>query len=199
VAQTRIENPRTDCTVGFALPGVQTRVVDAATGFELADGVIGELWVRGPNLMKGYYRNPELTREAVNDEGWFNTGDMARRDPDGALHIVGRSKELIIRSGFNVYPVEVEQVLNSHPEVVQSAVVGRTVGHNEEVVAFVERVAGSRLDEAAMRPFLRERLSPYKVPSEIRFVAQLPAAPTGKILKSVLKTLAEQGDALSSH
>ena len=90
-------------------------------------------------------------------------------------------------------------MLNSHPEVVQSAVVGRTVGHNEEVVAFVERVSGSTLDDETMRPFLRARLSPYKVPSEIRFVAQLPSAPTGKILKSVLKTLAEQGDALSSH
>ncbi|GAA4334018.1 AMP-binding protein [Variovorax defluvii] len=190
VAQTRIEAPREDCTVGFALPGVQTRIVDAPTGLDRAPGEIGELWVRGPNLMKGYYRNEALTREAVNADGWFNTGDMARRDADGALHIVGRSKELIIRSGFNVYPVEVEQVLNSHPEVVQSAVVGRTVGHNEEVVAFVERVAGSTLDDEAMRPFLRERLSPYKVPSEIRFVAQLPAAPTGKILKSVLKTMA---------
>ena len=193
VAQTRIEAPRQDCTVGFALPGVQTRIVDAASGAERAAGEIGELWVRGPNLMKGYYRNEALTREAVNAEGWFNTGDMARRDADGALHIVGRSKELIIRSGFNVYPVEVEQVLNSHPAVVQSAVVGRAVEHNEEVVAFVELVSDAQPGEEAMRQYLRERLSPYKVPSEIRFLAQLPAAPTGKILKSELKTLALQG------
>lgn len=193
VAQTRIEVPREDCTVGFALPGVQTRIVDAASDAERAAGEIGELWVRGPNLMKGYYRNEALTREAVNEEGWFNTGDMARRDADGALHIVGRSKELIIRSGFNVYPVEVEQVLNSHPAVVQSAVVGRTVEHNEEVVAFVELVSDAQPGEEAMRQYLRERLSPYKVPSEIRFLAQLPAAPTGKILKSELKTLALQG------
>jgi acyl-CoA synthetase (AMP-forming)/AMP-acid ligase II len=193
VAQTRIEAPRQDCTVGFALPGVQTRIVDAASGAERAAGEIGELWVRGPNLMKGYYRNEALTREAVNEQGWFNTGDMARRDADGALHIVGRSKELIIRSGFNVYPVEVEQVLNSHPAVVQSAVVGRTVEHNEEVVAFVELVSDAQPGEEAMRQYLRERLSPYKVPSEIRFLAQLPAAPTGKILKSELKTLALQG------
>ncbi|WP_076997352.1 class I adenylate-forming enzyme family protein [Variovorax sp. KK3] len=198
IAQTRIESPRDDCTVGFALAGVQTRVVDACTGLDLAAGEVGELRVRGPNLMKGYYRNEALTREAIDADGWFNTGDMARRDADGALHIVGRSKELIIRSGFNVYPVEVEQVLNSHPEVVQSAVVGRTVGHNEEVVAFVERVAGSQLDDEAMRPFLRERLSPYKVPSEIRFLAQLPSAPTGKILKNVLKTLA-QGEEMPAH
>jgi acyl-CoA synthetase (AMP-forming)/AMP-acid ligase II len=192
VAQTRIEAPRQDCTVGFALPGVQARVVDAASGAERAAGEIGELWVRGPNLMKGYYRNEALTRAAVNEQGWFNTGDMARRDADGALHIVGRSKELIIRSGFNVYPVEVEQVLNSHPAVVQSAVVGRTVAHNEEVVAFVELVSDAQPGEEAMRQYLRERLSPYKVPSEIRFLAQLPAAPTGKILKSELKTLALQ-------
>ncbi|MDR6537181.1 AMP-binding protein [Variovorax soli] len=193
VAQTRIEAPRRDCTVGFPLPGVQTRIVDAGAGAEPAAGGVGELWVRGPNLMKGYYRNEALTREVVNEEGWFNTGDMARRDADGALHIVGRSKELIIRSGFNVYPVEVEQALNSHPAVVQSAVVGRTVEHNEEVVAFVELVSDAQPGEEAMREYLRERLSPYKVPSEIRFLAQLPAAPTGKILKSELKTLALQG------
>jgi len=175
VAQTRIDVPRQDCAVGFPVPGVEARIVDAP-GRDLAAGEIGQLWVRGPNLMKGYYRNPALTQDVVDAEGWFNTGDMARRDDDGALHIVGRTKELIIRSGFNVYPVEVEQALNSHPEVV----------------AFVETVSNSQLSEEAMRQYLRARLSPYKVPSEIRFVPQLPAAPTGKILKSALKALAQQ-------
>lgn len=116
--------------------------------------------------------------------------------PDGAPSIVGRSKELIIRSGLNVYPAEVEQAINAHPEVVQSAVVGRTVDSNEEVVAFVERSAGSLLDAAALRAHLRDHprdhLAPCKIPGDIRFMATLPAAPTGKRLKGVMKTPAQQ-------
>jgi acyl-CoA synthetase (AMP-forming)/AMP-acid ligase II len=142
--------------------------------------------------MRGYYRNPEQTQAAVDAEGWFNTGDLARRTDDGALHIAGRTRELIIRSGFNVYPVEVEQAINAFPQVLQSAVVGRTVEHNEEVVAFVETQGGTALDEDGLRLHLRERLSPYKLPSEIRFLPALPAAPTGKVLKNVLKTMAQQ-------
>ena len=99
---------------------------------------------------------------------------------------------MIIRSGLNVYPVEVEQAINAHPEVIQSAVVGRTIDHNEEVVAFVERSAGSTLDDAALRTHLRANLAPYKIPSEIRFLSPLPAAPTGKLLKGVMKTMAQQ-------
>ncbi|MCA3236322.1 MAG: AMP-binding protein, partial [Cupriavidus sp.] len=150
----------------------------------------GELWVRGPNLMKGYYKAPEQTRIAVNAEGWFNTGDLARQDADGALFIVGRTKELIIRSGFNVYPVEVEQVLNSHPGIVQSAVVGRQVEGNEEVVAFIELASDAPVTRDALLNFLRERLSPYKLPAEVRVMHPLPAAPTGKLLKGEIKKLA---------
>ncbi|SKC99574.1 AMP-binding enzyme C-terminal domain-containing protein [Burkholderia sp. YR290] len=131
-----------------------------------AEGV-GELWARGPGLMKGYYRAPEATAEAVTQDGWLRTGDLARVDPDGAVWIVGREKDLIIRSGFNVYPVEVEQVLNAFPGIVQSAVVGRTADGNEDVVAYIEPVPGSTPDPDALRAYLRARLSPYKVPSEI--------------------------------
>lgn len=186
VAQTRLDAARPDCSVGQPIPGIEIRIVDPQ-GMDVEAGNVGELWVRGPNLMKGYYRNVGLTREAVNSDGWFNTGDMARQEPDGALFIVGRTKELIIRSGFNVYPVEVEQVLNSHPLVVQSAVVGRQVEGNEEVVAFVELAANETLSAEVLNAYARERLSPYKVPSEIRFLSQLPSAPTGKILKNDLK------------
>lgn len=112
---------------------------------DAAPGEIGELWVRGPNVMLGYYRSPDQTLVAVTEDGWLKTGDLARQDADGALHIVGRSKELIIRSGFNVYPAEVEHVLNAHPQVVQSAVIGRAVEGNEEVVAFVELIAGAKV------------------------------------------------------
>jgi len=118
---------------------------------------------------------------------------VARRDPDGALFIVGRTKELIIRSGFNVYPVEVEAALNSHPAVSQSAVVGRTVADgNEEVVAFVESDPSRTLDLAELQRYLAERLSPYKCPSQIVVMQAMPAAATGKVLKGLLKQQAQE-------
>ncbi|MBS0495933.1 MAG: AMP-binding protein, partial [Proteobacteria bacterium] len=191
IAQVRAQAPRNDCAVGPPIPGVQVRIVNPQ-GEDLPAGAAGELWVRGPNVMKGYYHDDAQTRQVINAQGWFNTGDMARLEGDGALHIAGRTKELIIRSGFNVYPLEVEQVINAFPGIVQSAVVGRTVGHNEEVIAYVEVPAGRQIDEQALRQHLREHLSPYKQPAEIHFMEQLPAAPTGKLLKNVLKQMAGQ-------
>ena len=190
ICQTRMEAPRADCSVGAAIPGIEVRL----QGAELDEAGVGEIQVRGPNVMLGYYHAPELSAEALTDDGWLRTGDLARMDPDGAFHVVGRSKELIIRSGFNVYPVEVEQVLNAHPNVVQSAVVGRAVEGNEEVVAFVEVAPDTKVSEEALRAFLRERLSPYKVPTQIVIMEQLPAAPTGKILKKELQRIAAGGN-----
>ena len=190
MSQTRLDAPRRDCSVGQPVPRLETRIV--AEGRQVAPGEIGELWIRGENVMRGYYRDPEQTREAIDAEGWLNTGDLVRQEADGALFVVGRSKELIIRSGFNVYPVEVEQVLNAHPLVVHSAVVGRAVPNNEEVVAYVEPVPGSGLDLAQLNAYLRLHLSPYKLPSEIVLLEHLPATPTGKILKAQLRQLAAQ-------
>ncbi|AKJ30550.1 long-chain-fatty-acid--CoA ligase [Caldimonas brevitalea] len=190
IAQTRLNAPRRDCSVGPPIPGIEVRIVDLRTREPLPEGQAGELWVRGPNVMKGYYGNAELTRETIDAEGWLNTGDLARIESDGALQVVGRSKELIIRSGFNVYPVEVEQVLCAHPDVVQAAVVGRTVPGNEEVVAFVEPVPGRTLDTGVLDAWLRERLSPYKVPSQIVVMPQLPASATGKVFKNQLREMA---------
>jgi acyl-CoA synthetase (AMP-forming)/AMP-acid ligase II len=197
VSHTRIEAPRADCSVGTPLPGLEVRLV-APGGADAAAGEPGELWVRGPNVMRGYYRNPELTREVLSPDGWLNTGDLARQDPDGALHIVGRTRELIIRSGFNVYPVEVEAVLNSHPAVVQSAVVGREVPGNEEVVAFVEVMPGETVTPAALLAFAGERLAAYKRPCEIVILPALPAAATGKILKGRLKEMAQKTRGIAS-
>ena len=191
ITQTRHEEPRSDCSVGRPLPGVDLRIVDRA-GNDVAPGEPGELWARGPNVMAGYYRNPELTAQTIHPGGWLNTGDIARQDPDGALFIVGRTKELIIRSGFNVYPVEVETVLNAHPDVTQSAVVGREVDGNEEVVAFVELAPGACVDGPALQAFAAESLSPYKRPSEVIVMSALPAAANGKILKHQLKELARR-------
>lgn len=193
ICQTRMDAPRADCSVGPAIPGIEVMLHDAITpeGGGPEDSV-GELCVRGPNVMKGYYRAEEATRSAFLPGGWLRTGDLARIAADGAITIVGRAKELIIRSGFNVYPVEVEQTLNAFPEVMQSAVVGRDVDGNEEVIAFIETVDGDSLSMEALNAHLRENLSPYKVPSRIVVVPHLPAAPTGKILKAELRRMAAE-------
>jgi acyl-CoA synthetase (AMP-forming)/AMP-acid ligase II len=188
ICQTRMESPRADCAVGPAIPGVSLRLDGADHD---TDG-IGELLVRGPNVMLGYYRAPELTAQTITADGWLRTGDLARIDADGAVVIVGRSKELIIRSGFNVYPVEVEQALNGYPGVVHSAVVGRTVADNEEVVAFIEIAQEVQIDLAALDGYLRQMLSPYKMPSELIVLERLPVAPTGKILKNELRNAASR-------
>jgi acyl-CoA synthetase (AMP-forming)/AMP-acid ligase II len=192
VSQTRLDQPRNDTSVGPAIPGVEVRVVDAH-GMEMAPDADGELWVRGPNVMLGYYREPALTAVAIRSDGWLNTGDMARRDAGGALFIVGRTRELIIRSGFNVYPLEVETVLNAHPGVTQSAVVGRACHHcDEDVVAYIEVDARQPATVDALHTYLAQHLAPYKRPADIIVMAALPAAATGKILKGQLKALANQ-------
>jgi acyl-CoA synthetase (AMP-forming)/AMP-acid ligase II len=192
VSQTRFDQPRSDTSVGSLIPGVEARIVDA-DGADVRLGDPGELWIRGPNVMLGYYKAPDLTAAAMRPGGWLNTGDMARQDADGALFIVGRTKELIIRSGFNVYPLEVETVLNAHPAVTQSAVVGRsTADGNEEVVAFVEVDPRHSVTTSELQAYLEGQLSPYKCPSEIVVMQALPAAATGKILKSQLRDLANK-------
>jgi len=187
VSQTRLDAPRSDTSVGLPIPGVEVRVV-GKDGQDVDGGAAGELWVRGPNLMRGYYRDPDATAAALRPGGWLNTGDMARQDPDGALFIVGRTKELIIRSGFNVYPLEVETVLNAHPGVTQSAVVGRLVADgNEEVVAFVQPDPRRTPSGDELRAWAAQRLAPYKRPARIVMLDALPAAANGKVLKHVLK------------
>ncbi len=153
ISGVRFDAPRSDQAVGTLLPGVEARV-RTLDGIPMARGEVGELHVRGRNVMLGYYRAPELTAKVIDSEGWFNTGDLARFDGD-CLYIVGRTKEMIIRSGFNVYPAEVEAVLSSHKDVVQSAVVGRAVDGNEEIVAFVQLLPGSRVTPTDLMSFVR--------------------------------------------
>jgi len=151
------------------------------------------LWVRGPNVMKGYYHAPQETAAAINPEGWFNTRDLARLE-SGYLFIVGRTKELIVRFGENVYPAEVEAVLNSHPAVVRSAVIGRSVEGTEggeEVVAFVQLVPSSLTSEAELAQHAAQHLTPYKRPSQILFVPSMPLTLTGKVVKDELAKLAQ--------
>lgn len=184
IAQARVDEPRSDVSVGRILPGVEIKLVGPDRR-SVADGEAGELWVRGPNVMKGYYRAPEETAAAINPEGWFNTRDLARLE-DGNLFIVGRTKDLIVHSGYNVYPAEVEAVLNAHPAVVQSAVIGRTVAGDEEVIAFVQTAPNSSLTVAELAEYAAGRLAPYKRPSRIVLVAAMPVTPTGKVVKGEL-------------
>jgi long-chain acyl-CoA synthetase len=184
ISGVRFDAPRGDQAVGTLLPGVEARV-RTIDGIPVARGEVGELHVRGRNVMRGYYRAPDLTARAIDSEGWFNTGDLARFDGD-CLHIVGRTKEMIIRSGFNVYPAEIEAVLNSHKDVVQSAVVGRTTDGNEEVVAFVQLMPGTATNSDELMAYVAPQLTSYKRPCEIVVLPALPATSTGKILKHKL-------------
>ena len=183
VTVTRSTLGSDDTSVGVPFPGVEVRL-DIPPGVE--DGV-GEILTRGPHVMMGYYRMPEETAAVLGDDGFLRTGDLGRFDAEGRLHVVGRRKELIIRSGFNVYPVEVEAALTEHPSVIQSAVVGRKVaGGNEEVIAFVLVAEGSELTTDELKAHMADRLSPYKRPNAYIVATELPATPTGKILKHKL-------------
>jgi long-chain acyl-CoA synthetase len=184
IAQTRIGAPRADTSVGPVIPGIEVKLI-GADGAEVGCGEVGELRVRGPGVMKGYYKAPGETAAAIDPEGWFNTGDLARFEDDN-LFIVGRTKELILRSGFNVVPGEVEGVLNGHPAVEQSAVIGHPVIGDEEIIAFVKAAAGSAITAAALADYAAARLAPYKRPTKIILVAALPMSPTGKVLKDQL-------------
>jgi long-chain acyl-CoA synthetase len=186
ISQVRFNEPLNNCSVGKPLPGLEIRVV-SADGRDVAHGDVGELHVRGPNVMLGYYRNPVATAAAIDAHGFLHTGDLVRLDDDGNIHIAGRSKELIIHSGFNVYPPEVEGVISKHPQVLLCAVVGEPVEGNEIVLAYVQRTAGSDLDEATLQAFIKPLLTAYKRPSRIEFMEPLPTAPSGKVLKHKLK------------
>jgi long-chain acyl-CoA synthetase len=185
ISGVRLDAPRNDHAVGTLSPGIESRII-GRDGTPVADGQVGELHVRGRNVMLGYYRAPELTAKVIDRDGWFNTGDLARFDGD-CLFIVGRTKEMIIRSGFNVYPAEVEAVISAHADVVQCAVVGRAIdGNNEEVVAFVQLLRGAQTSPHDLMAHAASQLTSYKRPSEIIVLDALPATSTGKILKHKL-------------
>ncbi|MFJ1992401.1 type I polyketide synthase [Streptomyces asiaticus] len=174
--------PRVEGSCGLPVPGLALRVVDHRTGLDVADGTEGEVWVRGPNIMAGYHNQPEATAEALRD-GWFHTGDLARRDRDGYLTVTGRLKELIIRAGENIHPVEVEDVLRMAPGVADAAVVGKPHDVLGEVpVAFVVPAPGG-FDPAQALALCRERLSYFKVPEELYEIERIPRTATGKVTR----------------
>lgn len=177
--------------VGPAIPHVDIKVVDA-DGAEVAQGETGELLVKGPNVMLGYYGQPDLTSQVIDEDGYLHTGDLVSVNERGEIAIQGRSKELIIRSGFNVYPQEVEAALNAHSTVLNAAVIGIPVEGNEEIIAFVELVPEGSVDTAELAAFIEGQLARYKRPQRIFILERLPMAPNGKIRKHELKHYVEQ-------
>jgi len=175
-------------TVGFPLPGVELRVADPASGVGLAHGETGVVEVRGPNVFKGYWNMPDKTKGEFRADGFFITGDLGTIDADGYLTIVGRAKDLVISGGYNIYPKEVELLLDGEPGVLESAVIG--VPHpdlGEGVVAVVTKRPGASLDEATLIAGIAERLARFKHPRRIFVVDELPRNTMGKVQKNILR------------
>ena len=183
----RRDRRRKPGSIGLPVDGVEMRVVDEA-GAEVGHGEVGEIAIRGHNVMNGYWRRPDATAEVLDCDGWFRTGDMGRVDEDGYFFIVDRKKELVIRGGYNVYPREIEEVLYEHPDVAEAAVIG--IPHDElgeEVAAAVALKEGADTTPDEIRSFVKERVAAYKYPRHVWLVEELPKGPTGKILKREIR------------
>jgi malonyl-CoA/methylmalonyl-CoA synthetase len=182
------DGERVPGTVGFPLPGVEARVVEPETGASLPSEQIGMIEVRGPNVFKGYWRNPEKTATEFRPDGFFITGDLGKIDARGYVHIVGRGKDLIITGGYNVYPKEVESEIDALPGVAESAVIGLPhKDFGEAVTAVVARARGASLEEAAIIKALESRLARFKQPKRVFIVDELPRNTMGKVQKNVLR------------
>jgi amino acid adenylation domain-containing protein len=172
--------------------GFETKILNQAGG-EAPAGESGEVFIRGPALMRGYYKDPDGTAAVLDPDGWFRTGDLAYRDPDGYFFVVGRSKELIIKGGVNIAPKQIDEVIESHPAVLEAAAVGvpdRYVG--EDLVAFVVLRSGMTTDERELLTFCESRLGHFKTPTRIHFVEDLPKGPSGKVQRLKLQEKATQ-------
>jgi long-chain acyl-CoA synthetase len=179
----RPDRERKPGSIGLPVPGVELMLADD-DGHEVPEGEVGEILVRGPVVMKGYWERPEATADTITPEGWLKTGDMGRRDEDGYYYVVDRKKELIIRGGFNVYPREIEEVIYEHPAVREAAVLGmphESLG--EEIAAAVALKDGAEVTDVELRDYVKSRVAAYKYPRVVWIVDALPKGPTGKILK----------------
>jgi fatty-acyl-CoA synthase len=178
-------------TVGRAMPGVETKIVDTETGEELGPGKIGEFCARGYNIMKGYYKMPEATAQAIDSDGWLHTGDLACRDEDGYYKITGRIKDMIIRGGENIYPKEIEDFIYTHPKVRDVQVIGvpsKTYG--EEIMACIIPKDGAIIDGEEIKEYVRSHMAKHKTPSYVKIVDSFPMNAAGKIQKYKLREAA---------
>lgn len=182
----RLNEWRADTSAGYLVDGAELRIM-GSQGQDLLVGETGEIWMRGVGLMPGYFRDLEITAQVIQPGGWYASGDLGRQDADGALQVVGRLKEMIIRSGFNVYPGEVEAVLLAWPGVQKAAVAGRKAADgNEDILAFIEAKPGVPLDLQALKAHAHQHLSPYKRPLALVLVPEMPMTLSGKVLKREL-------------
>jgi len=184
------DGDRVPGAVGFPLPGVSVRVADPEMGKILAPDEIGMIEVKGPNVFKGYWQNPEKTRAEFRDDGFFITGDLGKIDARGYVHIVGRGKDLIITGGYNVYPKEIEGEIDAMPGVNESAVIG--IPHKdfgEGVTAVVVPSKGAALDAGTIVKALEGRLAKFKQPKKVFVVDELPRNTMGKVQKNVLREI----------
>ncbi len=171
-------------TVGRALPHIECRIVDPETNMELPRNTPGEFVARGYNIMKGYYNMPEATALAIDSEGWLHTGDLAMQDEDGYYHITGRIKDMIIRGGENIYPKELEELLNTHPQVKDVQVIGvPDERYGEVVMACIVPIDDAILTEEEVREFVKENVAKHKIPQYVEFVDAFPMTASGKIQK----------------
>ncbi|HEY0607925.1 MAG TPA: long-chain fatty acid--CoA ligase [Herpetosiphonaceae bacterium] len=176
-------------SIGLPLPDIEAKLINAETGLPVPWGSdeVGELLVRGPNIMKGYWNKPEETADTIDDEGWLHTGDIARMDDAGYFYIVDRKKDMINASGYKVLPREIEEVLFTHPQVLEAAVAGVPDSYRgENVKAFIVAKPGVTPSADEIKAYCRERLAPYKVPRQIEFREELPKTQVGKVLRRVL-------------
>lgn len=182
-------------SVGLTVANTDARIVDPDSGEDQPIDVEGELWIRGPQVMKGYLNNPEATAETIDEDGWLHTGDIARIDGDGHVYIVDRLKELIKVKGFQVAPAELEALLLDHPQITDAAVVGRPDDESGEVpMAFVVAAPEATLDEEAVMAFVADHVATYKQLGEVRFTDSIPKSASGKILRRELRASMEAGD-----
>ncbi|MCG6793888.1 AMP-binding protein [Geobacillus sp. YHL] len=195
ITQTRTDDPlelRVE-TVGRALPGVEVKIVEPGTNKEVPRGVQGELCTRGYHVMKGYYNNPEATNEAIDQDGWLHTGDLATMDENGYCRITGRLKDMIIRGGENIYPREIEEFLYKHPKILDVQVVGvPDEVYGEEVMAWIILKDGETATAEEIREFCRGNISRHKIPRYIEFTDSYPMTASGKIQKFKLREMAKQ-------
>jgi fatty-acyl-CoA synthase len=178
-------------TIGRAMPDTAIRIVDPQSGREAATGEYGELWVKGPSVMRGYYKSPEHTAGVIDEAGWLHSGDLACADAEGYYRITGRIKDVIMRGGESIYPAEIEEFLTTHPQVLEAKVVGIPSGYyGEEVVAFIRLKPGESMTSLALKRFCRQRIAIHKVPVQFFFVEQYPQTAGGKVHKSKLREMA---------
>ncbi|MGH2542564.1 MAG: long-chain-fatty-acid--CoA ligase, partial [Ardenticatenaceae bacterium] len=184
---TPLKGKRKIGKIGLPIPNTEVRIVDVDSGEEVAQGQPGELCVRGPQVMLGYWNRPDETAQAIDEAGWLHTGDIAVMDEEGFFEIVDRKKDMIIASGFNIYPREIEEVLYEHPKVLEAAVAGVPDEYRGETVkAYVVLKPGESATVEELRAFCAEQLAPYKRPKAIEFRDELPKSMVGKILRRVL-------------